>query len=515
MSTGLWCNYCQRRSKMMRKFKLWILVSLIVVMSASGTLINWEVAYAEDAAPVTVYRDAHYSGTAQSFDVGFYDVNVLKSGVGNDTISSIRIAPGYRVTLYEDAIYSGNGHVLASDTEWLDNFNDVTSSLKVELIGASTLPVIAYRNPSYRGVEQQFDVGMYNLNEINQGVGSDRLSSMRVRPGYKVTLYQHQNFSGATKVLTADNDFITDFDDMMSSMKVEQISPVDSTSVAVPGNTYSDVSKRQLLEAFAPKIWFAQGEVYFPSSVEYTFPYVDRYLNPSSGKYELKTKTPLDPYHLKLPYFAGDLANAPIYAFWVEKEYQNVDLVYYQFSPYDLGKTVLGTEVGDHVGDWERVTVRLAKFEDNNTQYVKPVQVLYGAHFLATIYSWDEVDKIDGTHPVAYSAFGSHGMWKDQGNHVYKDLFVVKLIDVANQGTAWDTWHNVQAFQYFPNQKTGVGLGNPFPDWLGRDYEDPNSGAIYRFGNPSQGTFFGQPLLAGGPGGPQQKTALLNDVTLD
>ncbi|RXZ78644.1 DUF946 domain-containing protein [Paenibacillaceae bacterium] len=499
----------------MRKFKLWILVSLIVVMSASGILVKKELAYADDPAPVTVYKDGDFTGTAQSFEVGFHDVNVLRSGVGNDTISSVRVAPGYRVTLYKDAKYSGDSYVLTRDAEWLDYFNDVTSSLKVEIIGAPALPVIAYADSPYGGVEQQFDVGEHNWDVINAGVGNDKISSMRVRPGYKVTLYKDHSFSGASKVLTEDAIYLFDFNDSVSSLKVEKISPVDAKSIAVPGNAYSDVSKRELLEAFAPRIWFAQGEVYFPSSVEYTFPYVDRYLNPTSGKYEHKTKTPLDPYNLKLPYFSGDLANAPIYSFWVEKEYQNIDLVYFQFSPYDLGKTVLGTEVGDHVGDWERVTVRLAKFEDNNTHYVKPVQVLYGSHSFSTVYPWDEVDKIDGTHLVAYSAFGSHGMWKDPGSHVYKDLVVVQLIDVTNQGTAWDTWNNIQAFQYFPNQRTGVGLGNPFPDWLSRDFENEASGAVYRFGNPRQGSFFGQPLLADGPTGPQDKGSLLNDVLLD
>ncbi len=468
-----------------------------------------------NALPVTVYKDGDFTGTSQSFDVGFYNDNVLKSGVGNDQISSVRVAPGYRVTLYKDANYSGDSYILTSDSSWLGWFNDVTSSLKVELIGGPNLPVIAYANSPYGGVEQQFDVGEFNWDVLNAGVGNDKMSSIRIRPGYKVTLYKDHSYQGASKVLTADQIYLDDFNDSVSSLKVEKISPVDSTSIAVPGNAYSDAAKRQLLQTFAPRIWFAQGEVYFPSSVEYTFPYVDRYLNPNSGKYELKTKVDLNPYNLKLPYFVGDLANAPIYAFWVEKEYGNVDLVYFQFSAYDLGKTVLGTEVGDHVGDWERITVRLAKFEDNNTQYVKPVQVLYGAHSFSTVYRWDEVDKINGTHPVGYSAFGSHGMWKDPGNHVYKDLVVVQLIDVANQGTAWDTWNNIQAFQYFPNQGTGVGLGNPFPAWLGRDFSNPNSGAIYRFGNPAQGSFFGQPLLADGPTGPQEKGALLNDVVLD
>ncbi|MBJ6360153.1 beta/gamma crystallin-related protein [Paenibacillus sp. GCM10012307] len=496
----------------MRKTKLWVLVALFAMLSTSFALAGPKAVQA-NPLPVTVYKDADFTGTSQSFDVGSYNVDVLSSGVGNDDITSVRVALGYRVTLYKNADYSGESYVLRSDISNLGYFNDETSSLKVERIGG---PVIAYADSPYGGAEQQFDVGQYNTNALNAGVGNDKMSAIRIRPGYKVTLYKDQNFQGASRVLTADKMYLDDFNDVVSSLKVETVSPIDSTSVAVPGNTYSNTAKRQILQTFAPRIWFAQGEVYFPSSVEYTFPYMDRYVNPSSGAYELKTKTALNPYNLKLPYFTGDLANAPIYAFWVEKEYDNVDLVYYQFSPYDLGKTVLGTEVGSHVGDWERITVRMAKFEDNNTRYMKPVQVLYGAHSFSTVYNWSEVNKINGTHPVAYSAFGSHGMWKDQGNHVYMNLVVVQLTDVANQGTAWDTWNNIQAFEYYPNQAKGIGLGNSFPAWLERNYWPwENGGAIYRFGNPGQGSYFGQPLLADGPVGPQEKSALRDDVVLD
>ncbi|WP_052350804.1 Vps62-related protein [Paenibacillus gorillae] len=484
-------------------------VLFVTLLAAVGS-----TAKVSAAGPVTIYRDGNFSGVSQELTAGFYNVNELKAVVGNDQISSVRVAPGYRVTLYKDYNFSGGSKVITADTEWLDDFNDEVSSLKVEVIGGPHKPVTVYANAPYGGLEQEFDVGSYNVEALNV-VGNDQISAMRVAPGYKVTLYKNSNFSGDSKVYTSDAIYLDGFNDATSSLKVEAISPLDATAVAVPGNAYSESSKRELLQTFAPRIWFAQGEVYFPSSVEYTFPYVDRYLNPSSGKYELKTKTELNPYDKKLPYFQGDLANAPIYSFWVEKEYGNVDLVYFQFSAYDLGKTVVGQEFGNHVGDFERVTVRLAKFEHEGTKYLKPVQVYYGAHSFGTTYNWNEVDKISGTHPVAYSAFGSHGMWKDQGSHVYQNIVVAQLTDVTNQGTAWDTWNRVQAFEYFPLQSTGVGLGNPWPTWLDKDYTNPNSGAIYRFGNPSQGSLFGQPLLAGGPSGPQEKTSLTSDVILD
>ena len=51
--------------------------------------------------------------------------------------------------------------------------------------------------------------------------------------------------------------------------------------------------------------------------------------------------------------------SVPVYTFIVPKEGGIVDLFYWIFTPYNVGKTIpaLGT-VGSHVGDWERMMVR-------------------------------------------------------------------------------------------------------------------------------------------------------------
>jgi hypothetical protein len=284
------------------------------LLAVSLFLPGAKPAQAAEEFPVTVFQDGDFNGSSQPFAEGLYNVNQLNV-VGNDKISSVKVAPGYRLTLYRDKDFSGGTKTLTGDAAWLDDFNDATSSLKVEKIGGPNKPVIAYSNSPYGGFEQQFDIGNYDVAQLQAGVGNDTISSLRIAPGYKVTLYKDYNFSGASKVLTADAIYIFDFNDSVSSLKVETVSPLDATSVAVPDNTYSDNAKRQLLQTFAPRIWFAQGETYFPASVEFTLPHVDRYLNSSSGMYEFKTMTELNPYTLKLPYFTGDLANAPIYAF--------------------------------------------------------------------------------------------------------------------------------------------------------------------------------------------------------
>ena len=58
---------------------------------------------------------------------------MLTGAIGNDSLSSLRVPPGWKVTLYRDANYSGPQVVVTSDTN-LWSFNDQTSSLRVEAL---------------------------------------------------------------------------------------------------------------------------------------------------------------------------------------------------------------------------------------------------------------------------------------------------------------------------------------------------------------------------------------------
>jgi hypothetical protein len=66
-------------------------------------------------------------------------------------------------------------------------------------------------------------VGDYTLSQLNaKGVLNDDISSLKVNAGYKVTLYENDNFGGATLVVTADNSCLVGagWNDRTSSIKV-------------------------------------------------------------------------------------------------------------------------------------------------------------------------------------------------------------------------------------------------------------------------------------------------------
>ena len=65
-------------------------------------------------------------------------------------------------------------------------------------------------------------------------------------------------------------------------------------------------------------------------------------------------------------------------------------------------------ELGNHVGDWERIQVR---FNYNGTGTPVPTRVSFSEHSGIVNYNWGDTNLtlVGGTHPVAYSANGSHG----------------------------------------------------------------------------------------------------------
>ena len=81
-------------------------------------------------AKVIVYSDADYQGWSKEISPGTYNY----SFIGNDSISSVIVPPGYRVTLYEDGSYKGKSVELTKDTPNLGDFNDRASAIIVDKI---------------------------------------------------------------------------------------------------------------------------------------------------------------------------------------------------------------------------------------------------------------------------------------------------------------------------------------------------------------------------------------------
>ena len=68
---------------------------------------------------------------------------------------------------------------------------------------ADNQAVTMYEHCSYGQPSVSKPVGRYNMNEM--GLGNDKISAIKVKPGYQVTVYEHSNFGGRSQVFNSDS----------------------------------------------------------------------------------------------------------------------------------------------------------------------------------------------------------------------------------------------------------------------------------------------------------------------
>jgi hypothetical protein len=87
-----------------------------------------------------------------------------------------------------------------------------------------------FADRDYGGAVTTLEEGIYRLATSAGAVGSDVVSSLRVAPGYVVTVYSGSNCQGASATFTADTAYVGEaFHDVISSV---QVSAAQTTSTA-------------------------------------------------------------------------------------------------------------------------------------------------------------------------------------------------------------------------------------------------------------------------------------------
>ncbi|MBR1747082.1 MAG: hypothetical protein IJ735_02585 [Clostridia bacterium] len=325
-----------------------------------------------------------------------------------------------------------------------------------------------------------------------------------VRAGYKATFYSKRGYKGRADVVCYKG-FLNR---RVHSMKVERIASEEETF----DHALTDDDYAYLLKEYAPKIWWDKEEEYFASTVEDGMANLTRTASSDGYYYEIPGIT--DPYFMN-DFLKGKKDGAEIYGFAVKKEYRYLSLCYYIYEPYNYGKKVMGTLYGNHVGDWEHVSVALSLEENADSATVRPLFMETSYHEWRDYTPYDALEK-EGKHPVAYIASKSHGTWASEGTHPYLDLVVFKLTDQTSKGYAWDTWKSIETYVYDALSWQGRGVGDS--EWntcFDKDVFDPNSRSVIHWGNKGMDKGIIYKYFVTGPTGPEQKTSLYNYYTLN
>jgi hypothetical protein len=161
--------------------------------------------------------DINYAGRSATFWPGRFDMQQLaEHGIPNDSVSSMKVPVGWRVTMYQHAGFQGATQVLVADTPALPNFNDACSSMVVDG------PVCVFEHENFGGRSQIFGEGRYDLPSLG-AVPNDAVSSVKVPSGWQVTLFEHAGFAGPSRVLLGDSPSLPGFNDKVSSLIVKRL----------------------------------------------------------------------------------------------------------------------------------------------------------------------------------------------------------------------------------------------------------------------------------------------------
>ena len=181
----------------------------------------------------TVYTDCNYRGSSLKLGPGYYQGDKL--GLMKFNISSLEIPSNLKAKVFINNEYlSGTSYVISENTSCLSNtLNKRIGSLVIEENSGYNNPqypqypesgaekVILYVDANFKGLSASVLPGTYST-MAQAGFVDDNLSSLYLPPGYRVVLYEFENFRGKTYTISATKSgfSISGWNDKTSSIAI-------------------------------------------------------------------------------------------------------------------------------------------------------------------------------------------------------------------------------------------------------------------------------------------------------
>jgi hypothetical protein len=178
----------------------------------------------------TVYTDCNFGGNSLRLAPGYYQGDKL--GLLKYNISSIEIPSNLKAKVFiNNETLSGSSYTISESISCLSNtLNKRIGSLVIEETSGNSYPqypqaadqkVILYADGNFRGQSASVLPGTYST-MTQAGFTDNSLSSLFLPPGYRVVLYEFENFGGKTYTITATKSgfSISGWNDKTSSIAI-------------------------------------------------------------------------------------------------------------------------------------------------------------------------------------------------------------------------------------------------------------------------------------------------------
>jgi hypothetical protein len=187
--------------------------------------------YGAGNAVAAFYTDCHFRGNSIHLVPGYYPGDKL--GLFRYDISSVEIPSNLRVKVFlNNENLSGSSYTLTENQNCLSySLNDRIGSLVVEDKGyggnygnyppGGNQQVIIFVDENYKGQSVAVLPGTYS-NMAMLGFPDNALSSLQVPVGYRVVLYEYENFGGKSYTITESKNrfYLSGWSDKTSSIAV-------------------------------------------------------------------------------------------------------------------------------------------------------------------------------------------------------------------------------------------------------------------------------------------------------
>ncbi|MDC0676242.1 hypothetical protein [Sorangium atrum] len=178
------------------------------------------------ANEVVLHDLSSFSGASQGFGIGRYTLADMAI-IGDNTASAITVPVGLRATAFFGDNFGWDVRVFTSDTDLAAaGFDNTISSLVVAHASDPQLDAVTfYENANFSGDSFAFGVGAALLFASPWTAWDLRISSVRVPPGFKVTISDGWiGYPTNTRVLTADANLAPlSFDNKVRSFIIERL----------------------------------------------------------------------------------------------------------------------------------------------------------------------------------------------------------------------------------------------------------------------------------------------------
>ena len=185
---------------------------------------------------VTIYTGCNYRGNSLRLAPGYYPGDKL--GLLKYDISSIELPSNLQAKVYTNSEYMAGSYYLVNESSncLSSTLNDKIGSLVIEERGYNNnynnnnnngyppdanQRVIIYVDENYRGQSTSLLPGTYSsMSQI--GFPDKALSSLSVPDGYRVVIYERENFGGKSYTITASKNkfYMSGWNDKTSSIAV-------------------------------------------------------------------------------------------------------------------------------------------------------------------------------------------------------------------------------------------------------------------------------------------------------